>query len=81
MPKCRSPRRLISWLERSPHKRNLGVRISAATDQGVNTGSDSSIDKRSAIHTVSQVLGDDHYKQMARVRVGVARQRTLTAQG
>ena len=71
----------MSWLELSPYNRNFGVRISAATDLGVNTGSDSSIDKRSAIHTMSQVLGDDHYKRMARVRVGVARQRTLTAQG
>ena len=72
---------MISWLELSPYNRYLGVRISAATDQGVNTGSDSSIDKRSAIHTVSHVLEDDHYKRMARVTVGVARQRTLTAQG
>ena len=30
---------------------------------------------------VSRVLGDDHYKRMSCVTLGVARQRTLTAQG
>ena len=46
--------------------KNLDVRIPA-----VKTGSDSSTAKRSV--RVSRVLGDDHYKRMPRVTVGVAR--------
>ena len=56
-----------------PASRRLGVRIPVVTDLGRKTGRDSSTAKSSAIGVMSRVLGDDHYKRMARVTVGVAR--------
>ena len=38
----------------------------------VKTGSDNSTSERSATGVSVTVLGDDHYKQMPRVTVGVA---------
>ena len=38
----------------------------------VKTGSDSSTDERSALGVSVTVLGDDHYKRIPRVTVGVA---------
>ena len=50
---------------------SLGVRIPAATVLSRKTDSDNSTIKCSA--TGLSVLGDDHYKRMRRVTVGVAR--------
>ena len=48
--------------------------------KSLKTGSDSSTVKRSAIDMSVRVLGDDHYKRMPRVTIGVVRSRTLTVQ-
>ena len=58
-----------------PASGRLGIRTRTATDLRlvVKTKSDSSTVKRSAIDVGSRVLGDDHYKRMPRVTVGVAR--------
>ena len=66
-------RRRHSGLERWPCKRKVGSSNPAAKDLSRKTGSDSSTVKRSAIGVMSRVLGDDHYKWMPRVTVGVAR--------
>ena len=52
----------------APQAEGLGFRIPAA-NLSRKTGNDSSTAKRSAIG----VLGDDHFKRMARVTVYVAR--------
>ena len=54
-----------------PASDRLGVRIPAAIDLVVKTGSDSSTVKRSTKGV--SVLGDDHYKRMPRATVDVAR--------
>ena len=52
------------WVFESQPRQTLVVKI----------GSDSSTVKRSALGLcLSRVLGDDHYKRMSRVTVGVAR--------
>ena len=51
----------------------FGVRIQPGQTQVVNTGSDSSVAKRSTIGVSVQVLGDDFYKQMSHGTVGVTR--------
>ena len=57
-----------------PASGRLGVRIPAATDLIVKTGSNRSTAKRSAIDASAiWVLGDDYYKRMPRVTEGVAR--------
>ena len=68
-----------SVLERSPRKRkfmcsNLSRDWHKSLKQVVNAP------LPNARQQVSRVLGDDHYKRMPCVKVGVARSRTLTDQ-
>ena len=63
-----------------PRVQEFGVRSPVATYLSHKRGSDSSTAKRSALVRVSLVLGEDHYKRMPHVTVGVARLRTLSAQ-
>ena len=59
------------------HSEGLGDRVPASTYLSRKTGIGSSIAKRSAIGVFAGlVLGDDHYKRMSRVTVGVTRLRT-----
>ena len=74
-------------VERSPRMRVIGVRFIVATDLHVSRKNRQTQQVVTAPLPnarqkvwVSRVLGDDLYKQMPRVRVDRARQRTLTAQ-
>ena len=75
------PRRWRSGLYRSPCKRK--VKCSNPSSNRPNSIKQVVIapltNSRHYVR-VSRVLGDDHYKRMPRVTVGVARWRTLTAQ-
>ena len=58
----------------------IGVRSPGTTDQSRSkTGSDDFNAKRSPTDARSRVLGEEHYKRITLVTIGVARLKTLNA--
>ena len=62
------------------HSGRLDVRIPGATDQVVKQVVAALLLNARQLVGVLRVLGDDRYKRMPRITVGVARLRNLTAQ-
>ena len=78
---CFNAMAVAQWLERSPRKQEVEC-SNPSRDRPKSLKQAVTVPLPNARHEVwvSRVLGDDRYKRMPRVTVGVARERTLTAQ-